>query len=819
MKRDTPLLTIFVVTFLLALWAGLVLVRPAPFSGMELLSNGSVHEVEPDGPAAAAGLQVGDQVLAVDGRALHLGWSLFGEKGRGERVAVTVRRAGQVRQAVLTLGTVSRGEGIFSVERLVVGLIICLTGLLVFMLRAVDPAARIFFLLSQATAGMLFGEILDPRFPATAVLTDFLRYLLAPLLLHFFVTFPRPLSARYRRALLYAAYGGYVVISLGWLAALVFRLDVYASGFWVVPRLFELATLVLALAVLFRPQPTASRDTLRRRRILVAGMVMGVTPSVATMVSLMAADGAPALPFVWTVPALALVPLVYAYAVYRDEVEQADLILNRSMVYFLLTILLLGLYTVVFLGLDVVFDVQRSWGHLVAGGALVILGSTMFGPLRKRLQQWVDRLFYGSWYDYRSFVQSVSPELGRSVDLVPLMTLLQAASERMRFHAGAFLWPREDAFVVRGSYGLDKQTMTRLRLPRDGALVRHLEATQRPVAREALLRALEGRLTEREQAVLERPALAYWMPLVARGKLQSILVMGLRQGEEDLDMEDAAILSTLSTQAAIACENIALLESLRARLAEVETMRDELAETQARLAEGREAERLHLARELHDGPVQDLYALSHELERITSARPDGGAGLDVFRETLQGVARTLRDICVELRPPLLSDFGLDTALGSYVARFLTLHPGLEVELDLMPHGPELPERHQLALFRICQEALNNAVQHAAARRVHIRYEADAEQIVLKVEDDGRGFQVPERFIEFGRRGHLGLLGAMERAEAIGGTLEVRSRPGGGTLLRVVAPLPEAAAPAHRSAVVSSTASEASHAPDSRIAGR
>jgi signal transduction histidine kinase len=105
----------------------------------------------------------------------------------------------------------------------------------------------------------------------------------------------------------------------------------------------------------------------------------------------------------------------------------------------------------------------------------------------------------------------------------------------------------------------------------------------------------------------------------------------------------------------------------------------------------------------------------------------------------------------------------------------------------MPDGQALPEQVRLALFRIYQQALNNVVRHAQASLVSIRFELDAQQTLLQIQDDGRGFEVPKRWIELVRRGHLGLVGIVERAEAIGGRLEVVSTPGEGSLVRVVVP--------------------------------
>ena len=217
-------------------------------------------------------------------------------------------------------------------------------------------------------------------------------------------------------------------------------------------------------------------------------------------------------------------------------------------------------------------------------------------------------------------------------------------------------------------------------------------------------------------------------------------------------------------------------------------MEAELAELQRRLMEGRELERLHLAQELHDGPMQELYGLSYNLQAFA----DQIEGIDKhpvkdMQSSLNNVVRTLRAACGELRPPALVPFGLEKAIRSHIENFREAHPEIEVHLNLMPDGQMLPEQVRLALFRIYQQSLNNVSRHANATQVNIRLTIDAEQVIIEIEDNGEGFVMPKRWIEMARQGHMGLVGAFERTQAIGGTMEVESSPGQGTLIRVVAP--------------------------------
>jgi PAS domain S-box-containing protein len=216
----------------------------------------------------------------------------------------------------------------------------------------------------------------------------------------------------------------------------------------------------------------------------------------------------------------------------------------------------------------------------------------------------------------------------------------------------------------------------------------------------------------------------------------------------------------------------------------------EVAELRRRLMEGREMERLYLAQELHDGPLQDLNSTFLRLSELEPVVVNDEAGLSqmaAVQATLQKIMQTLRVICGELRPPALAPFGLEKAIRSHVEDFQKQSPEVNLNLELIADGQTLPEQTRLALFRIYQQAVTNIGQHAQARHVSIRFKLDPDLVILEIEDDGQGFVMPRRHIELVRHGHYGLAGAMERAEAIGGSLQVVSSLGHGTLLRVMVP--------------------------------
>lgn len=236
-------------------------------------------------------------------------------------------------------------------------------------------------------------------------------------------------------------------------------------------------------------------------------------------------------------------------------------------------------------------------------------------------------------------------------------------------------------------------------------------------------------------------------------------------------------------------ENDLVISSIR-DMTEQRRLQAELAETHQRLFESVEAERLSLSRELHDGPIQDLYGLAFNQELLASALHDEAdlKTLEASKETVLAVVQTLRSICGELRPATLEHLGLEKAILSYLTKLEEKYPDLKFTIDLASDEKALPERVRLAMYRVFQNAINNVVRHAKASQVSITFKVDGETATLQVQDDGRGFNVPEKWVELARAGHFGLVGMVERVEAVGGRLLVDSAPGRGTTLMVECPV-------------------------------
>jgi NO-binding membrane sensor protein with MHYT domain/two-component sensor histidine kinase len=206
-----------------------------------------------------------------------------------------------------------------------------------------------------------------------------------------------------------------------------------------------------------------------------------------------------------------------------------------------------------------------------------------------------------------------------------------------------------------------------------------------------------------------------------------------------------------------------------------------------KLVEMQELERKQLARELHDRVGQNLTALGINLDILRARgvpgdRPDLGARLDDSIALVDATAEAIENVMSELRPPMLDDHGLLSALQWY-AREFSLRAGIEVEMR-GEDPKQLSNREvEIALFRIAQEALTNVAKHAGATRVVVALEQAGAGCVLSISDNGAGFATDLKATRPGQ----GLVTMAERAEAIGGRLDVRASAGSGTQINIFFP--------------------------------
>lgn len=208
------------------------------------------------------------------------------------------------------------------------------------------------------------------------------------------------------------------------------------------------------------------------------------------------------------------------------------------------------------------------------------------------------------------------------------------------------------------------------------------------------------------------------------------------------------------------------------------------------ITDAQEDERKRLARELHDETIQELIAIDQHIQMIgknVSHDLELTGKLEELRAAINSSIKELRQLIRALRPIYLEDLGLVPAL-EMLAKDMEKEQGIPVIFTITGERRRLAANAELAVFRIVQEALTNARRYAQATSVSVDVLFNRDVFSTTISDDGVGFMPPDRVRDLSAQGHFGLMGMHERAELIGGTLDLNSAPGDGTQIRIQIPI-------------------------------
>jgi len=218
---------------------------------------------------------------------------------------------------------------------------------------------------------------------------------------------------------------------------------------------------------------------------------------------------------------------------------------------------------------------------------------------------------------------------------------------------------------------------------------------------------------------------------------------------------------------------------------------DQIRALSHQLLQAQEVERQRLAYDLHDNLAQDLSALKIAFDLFCDHHPEISSGarqkMSELSKGLGGGILAVRDLAYDLHPPSLDEAGVVDTLEEYCQEYASKN---DLKIEFFPVGVDESELNwdtKITLYRLVQEALSNVKKHADASRASIRLVPSFPNILLRVEDDGMGFDVAARLASAHYEKRLGLLGMKERVALLGGTMEIQSRPGQGTKIFIEVP--------------------------------
>jgi signal transduction histidine kinase len=428
------------------------------------------------------------------------------------------------------------------------------------------------------------------------------------------------------------------------------------------------------------------------------------------------------------------IPLSFGFAILRYRLWDIDLLINRTLVYGMLTAGIVGLYALIVGSLGALFQAE---GNLLISLLTTGLIAMLFAPLRERLQRGVNRLMYGERDDPYTVLSRLGSQLETSV---ALETVLPNLVETIKL---AFRLP----YV---------------------AIELRIESPESNEEEAFEIAAFTGAM-----ALIPEMKGSQKLPLTYQGEFLGRLILAPRTPGENFSPADWRLLTDLARQAGAALHAVQLTAALQ--------------RSRERLVLAREEERRRLRNDLHDGIGPQLAALILKIDTAQNRLahdPLAGALLSDLAVRTRQIVSDVRGVVYNLRPPILDGMGLVAALQEMAVSYTENAPrNLQIEVKVPDSLPALPAAVEVALYRISQEALANVVQHSAARNctVWLRVEETGSQIHLDICDDGKGLGSE-------RRKNVGLYSMVERAVEIGGTCTIDSEPVGGVVVRVRLPI-------------------------------
>ena len=577
---------------------------------------------------------------------------------------------------------------------------------------------------------LILGVLSARHLWGSSILLHAITWMLLPIYLHFNWIFPKPLTPTPKPmvVILYAISLPFIV---GELAQILPR-TLYALGL-----LFTLAGIVVLQVIHFIRHPEQRREV----GLVALAILLAILPSIALSIS----GAAGVIPKIAPIALLALpfMPLTYLFIIYRNQLGGLEIRANRFVSLYAFLIIL---STILLILITPAMSLQIP-GEMSILLVMIIVVFTAFISILifPAFQAFVEKRLLGIELPYQNLQEIYSNRITASTSLSSLLQLLDD-------EVFPSLLVRQFAFIQVFNGNLK------------ALLIRNINQEQLPA--ESDLNDLISRVGKYIPGFSsEDEWVRLILPLKVGDSFIGFWLLGRRDPDDIYPQAEIPILQSIANQTAVALSNILQTERLH-KLYEDDIKRNE-------------KNRLKLALDLHDSVLNQLAILRLSVDDTHVSQN--------FQGAYDEVTRRLREIVTDLRPPMLS-YGLKLGIQALADNLMERSKDtVNIVTDLHTEGEvRYAENIELHLFRIVQEACENAIRHAHATNIRISGLLNSQKIILKIEDDGTGFDIGKQ-LELDTllaNNHFGLAGIVERVHLIGGEINIQSTPQTGTNIHI-----------------------------------
>jgi PAS domain S-box-containing protein len=606
------------ITLVFIIWLGYQIFQNG-YDGLDLHPTGLVSSVDLTGPAFGL-IHPGDKIVSVNGRdwANASGYNVGARAG--DMVSMVVDRNGKHIPVSFRLIELPLAKAQNFLFPLFLASIFWIVGVAVLAFTPTDSVAGIFFFWCLGSAVLFVSGAGTYQGPAwlTAAF-NFLTLLIGPLSVHLHLRFPQNSKIPGQRYWLLSLYlvailGGlpYLVLGISVIRSLSLYPVISAGG-----RIFLATNLIVVVGLLiYGYQHAHTVGTRGKIRIVVLGGALSAVPIVSLSIIPDALIQQAIIPYSFAFILLSILPLTYGYAIFRHRLIEIEKHVNRGATFILVVSILTAFYLFFYTIAHRLLSDEAAATPLV-NTLLVLALASIFTPIQKRVQRFVDTLFYGGWYDYKSAISKITQGLEQATELQDLAEQLGGRLVDTLHLEDACVFLRD----INGAFSVIEVTpkskldadhpLSFTRLPRSSLnyLLRIGE-----VERASLQKALsEVELSPEEHQLLSSEQTYLWIPIIGHGQLQGLMALGPKVGGDIFSGEDLDILRVVARQLGPVVENIHLLNRLRRHAADLE---QRVKERTAELYDAKERVEAILA-SVGDGVV--VTDLNGHIQRVNSA--------------------------------------------------------------------------------------------------------------------------------------------------------------------------------------------------------